>query len=452
MASRAVKMTRAERGMSLFETLLAVGVTAVFFAFVINIGNIIAREQAIQAAANYVNQIDQAMNNGLKDPNNFAALYGVLQAAGGQGQATINDLRAGTGILNVLPPSPLLGATFPDPGPLNQTYRILLRIADNMANPNDIPVIETFIASQTLVSDDYALRISGALGGKGGALRDTPNLGVGMIRGAFANWSAPILNLNMTGWFGAVAAAAPPTVNNGGYVVAYHYYDQQRIAKDYLYRINVAGNPNLNRMQGDLDMNNYNVLGVDNIATSGTLTSQQMRVQGNMIVSGDTAITGNMQSDGNSTITGNIEAPGNLALSVNGGTLQTDTATANNALFSSTLDAKSMTTNQLSANRVAMSNGNWNTSGVSSLNAGTGPGGIVVSGPGGTSIGGAYKTTTLDSNNVSLIAGNTGTLYMQTTGDYDQLSGSTQTGKFVGASQNRVGNSDWRCGDGCGDQ
>lgn len=467
-AARNIKRSL-ERGMSLFETLLAVGVTAVFFVFLINLGSVIAREQAIQAAAAYVAQLDKAVTQTLDDPSRFGQLYTVLLATGGQAQATVANLRDGTGILDPLPPSPLLNNTFPDPGPMNQTYRVLFRIGDNVGNPNDNRVIESYVASQTLIEDDMAMRISGALGGRGGALRDTANVAVGNIRGAFGNWTIPTASLAATGWFTTVSTAVDqPTLDNGGYVVAYHYFDEQRIAKDYLYRTAMPGDPRLNRMESDLDMNGYNILGADNIATAGSIVSNEVFVNGNARITTLTTIRpttvagqrvgGNLQADGTSSATGQLFSSSNLAVTAPNGRLNSGSATVrNNALFGNSWTVNGrITSTELSARTGEINGGSLVATGVPRVNAGTTAAGLQVTN--GTTVTGNVRTSRLDSSNMNIPNGATGMIFMQAQNNYNHVAGSTtglNNGSVPYYSANGLtrlqGNRDWRCINGCGD-
>lgn len=455
MTSRAVKLKRvhAQRGMSLLETMLAVGVSAVFFTFVINLGSTIAREQAIQAAANYVNQIDRGVTQMLADPERFSAIYNVVAAAGGQAQATVANLRNSTGIIGAavpaIPPSPVIGATFPDPGPLNQTYRVLFRIADNLANPNDTPALETYIASQTMLDDEMALRIAAAMGGKGGTLRNTNNPAAATMTSAFGSWNAQTGWLSATNWYATVTGAAPPTQQNGGYVVAYRYADLDRIAKDYLYRIEVAGRPALNRMESNLDMNNYNLVGVDNITTTGVLTGRDAYVGGTASVGGLTRVTGNMQADGSAAVQGNIESPTNLALNVVGGNLNTVTTTTGGSLFGTSLTTGNLNTGQLSAANATLSGGNFDAVGAGTVYTRASGTGLIANGV--EVRGGSYETSALNSGNLTA-ASNTGSIYMTVNGNYNHAGGNTQANQYGNTGMTSVGNPDFPCANGCGER
>lgn len=437
---------RPQRGLSLLETLLAVGVAGVFFLFMLNIGRTIANEQAIQAAAGYVDQIDAAVTDLYASPERFNIIYDAVLANGGILELTLTELRDGGAIANI-PATPILGTTFPSQGPIGQTYSIIMRIADNTAITTDPKVLETFIVSNNLIDDALALRISSALGGNGGVLRNTVVTG-GTIRSAFGSWSAPTSRLIGSPWYNTVAGAAiQPTITNGAYVASYHYYDLNRIAKDYLYRNN-QGDPALNRMESDLALNNFNVLGVDNINVSGTITGEEMLVQGAAVITSNANVIGNLQADGPSIVTGNVTSPSNLSMTVNDGTLAVQLlATTENSIFSGTVTTPTLQTGTLTAENATITNGIFNTAQTTGINANLGAAGFVVNG--NTNVGANFDTTTLNTQDLTIAGGNTGTVFMKTDGTYDHVSGNTTTRNYTGTATNRVGNTDWRCGSGC---
>lgn len=420
---------RAQGGFSLLEMLLTVGVAAVFFVAVIEFGQTIARDQALRAAANYVAQVDRALDNMLSNPARFNTVYNAVRTAGGRAEISIGDLVSGAGIL---PATPLLSTTFPAVAPFNQVYRILLRITDNMADPNDSPSMEILVASQTMVDDEAATRIAGLLGGAGGALRDSNVASTGTVSGIYGTWAIPMSTLAGGAWHTTVSAAAlAPSTNNGGYVVSYHFYDFNRLARDYLYR-NDMGDPALNRMQSDLSLGGYNLLGADDVTATGTITTNEMVVQDAARISGLTNIQGNLQADGPSsmasindtTAAGRLSSPGGQL--VVGGTIDTTGAVYNNSLTTSTFAAPGSTTGY--SGPVTAENGTIRNGTIDARNTAQGiyatPDAAGLRINGAATISQDLKTSTLNGANINVTTGNIGTVYLQTTGNYTQGSGS----------------------------
>jgi len=233
-----------------------------------------------------------------------------------------------------------------------------------------------------------AAQIAGAPGGVvGGGSGSTavPGCSAGQACGVYAGWKVPTAN----------TAAAP------GHLAALIEYSNGQVQNDYLYRVAVPGQPQLNQMQTNLDMGNNNINNANEVnAQSETLaggtpngqegslqigsnyfygdsTNAAVRTPGGFYVqnqnaSGPASINevNNIQASGNITTpntvqggyvnsTGNVNAQN--ALTVNGGSAGWINNQGNGAV------AGTFTANALGANYI-WSNGNINAGGQVNAN------------------------------------------------------------------------------------
>lgn len=88
-------------------------------------------------------------------------------------------------------------------------------------------------------------------------------------------WSTALANYS--------AITAPDTT--GGYMAAYNIISVDTLSNDYLFRSNVAGAPELNKMETNLNINNNDIIG------AGVIISDSMEIAGNATFNG-------LQADG----------------------------------------------------------------------------------------------------------------------------------------------------------
>ncbi len=438
-----------QRGFSLFEMLLTVGVAATFFIFLFNIGQTIARDQAIRASASYVQSIDEAVNVMLSDPARFDVLYNNVVASGGVAQVSIDALKGNpSGVLNGLPNNPILNSAFPAIGPFRQTYSVIFRTPPVVGTAR---VIESYVASQTLLEDTLVTRIAGAIGGTGGALRDQSTVaGVNNIRGAYGGWVASTNNILISSWYTTIAGQSAPTLQNGGYIVSYNYYDVSRIAKDYLYRNN-TGVPAHNTMYTDLSMGSYNVLGADTVSGTGALTSSELIVEGTTTFANAPSIAGSLQSDGPLAL-GSIGAAGGAGIQMSAAgsdVVVNNNTNATRAVFNNAFTTDSHTANALTTQDTTINSGNFNASNTNGINASAASGGLIVSG--NVNVTNQVQSSAITTNNLTANNGLVATIGASISGDVAQNSGTTVSNEYGSQSLTRSTTSDFPCGIGCGE-
>lgn len=424
-----------ERGLSLFEMLLTVGVISSFLLVVIQVGQDIAREQAVASSANHILRIDEALQATLSNPQRFQVLYDRSNAQPSRMvEGTVGMLRNNTGIFFGAQTADVLNDNFPNIGPFNQNFRILIRAVDDPADPNDPPALATYILSTTMISDNLVTRISSKLGGGGGALRNTADPLNGTIRGTYGTWQEQVPNLVLSGWAAGLNLNPPPTVDNGGYVAYFHRYDIDRISKDYLYR-NDMGFAALNRMNTDLSLGDFNLLGVDDITATNTLSGEEAYVKSSAQLQ-RLDLSGSFQTDSRAQLSGDIAgtvgggfnftvdsardgagaitAPG--ALTVGGIATITDSAQINNAMtVQGNLETPSTIAN------IGTIDGNLNVTAPQGINARAAAAGMTVSGA--TSVTGTMRAADLNTAGAITVSGGTVGMVDMRTGNLNVANG-----------------------------
>lgn len=104
-----------------------------------------------------------------------------------------------------------------------------------------------------------AAQIAGAAGGVVGGGSGTsavPGCGAGQACGVYSGWKVPTSGFN-----------AQP-----GHLAALIEYSNGQIQNDYLYRVSVPGQPQLNQMQTNLDMGNNNINNAQNVNVNDDVT------------------------------------------------------------------------------------------------------------------------------------------------------------------------------------
>ncbi len=435
-----------QHGFSLFEMLLTVGIAATFFIFLFNIGQTIAKNQAVKAAASYVQTLEDAVDVIISDPTRFNILFTQVEAAGRIAQASVDDLKDSSGILNTLPNNPLLSASFPDIGPFGQTYRVIFRTLPITAGAPR--VIETFIVSETKLDDDILTRVAGAIGGTGGALRDSSAVAGSTIRGTYGGWTMPTNTLLASAWYTAISAQSAPTTANGGYIVSYNYNDSARIARDYLYRIN-TGDPLENTMYTDLSMGSYNLLGADTVTSTGTMEANELIVEGTTTLANAPTIAGSLQSDG-PLATGAISASGGSVqfTGANSDVTINNTTNATRAVFNDTFTTNSHTAAAITTENTAINGGNFIATNTRGINASIGSSAFSVSN--NLNVVNQTQASNITTGSLRAINGEVGAIYVESTGALTQNGlSNTTVNTFGGEGRTRSTTRNWTCNNNC---
>ncbi|WP_301233363.1 shufflon system plasmid conjugative transfer pilus tip adhesin PilV [Pandoraea cepalis] len=152
----------------------------------------------------------------------------------------------------------------------NQTYS--LRVYKSGANQLDAVVVTT---GGQAISEGSMKRIANRLGGPGGYI---PTAAPSQAQGTSGAWAINWANFGGTPGAGHVAMAL--------------FVQNASASNGYLYRVAVAGHPELNTMSTDLNM------GTKNVVNAGKINGAELNVTGNANVSGNTVTTGETYTGG----------------------------------------------------------------------------------------------------------------------------------------------------------
>lgn len=344
-------------GFSLFEMLLTIFIFAsILFTAFIALRDY-AEDTLARRTAAYYAEIHRALDEILQNPNNFTAIHNSLSLLTDPiAEVPLNDLINGGGIIPA--PANNLNANFSATSPLKAESTIIIRIADNPADNTDIPALETIIVSNER-RDDRRVRLAAAFAeDKGGFYRgvdsriSTPGTPpANHIESAFSTWDFPITNLAGTPLFTTIDTNAP-SFTDGTYFVYYDHYNFIDLTGDYLFRVAVTGQPELNRMHSIFNLGGNSILGADDINPETLSLSAKAIVNGQMQTSGQTIV-----NDGNFIAGRRMEVLNNAT--ING----EETGPRGNFSVQGAINATNATINQNVNTTIGNLNGGLNTTG-----------------------------------------------------------------------------------------
>lgn len=290
-----------EAGFTLLELLLAVTVSsALLIAFTGLLQNV-ARDELANSTADYMSQLGEAVEDALSDPQIFDALHDLAVAPGSTAvdlyEMPLTHLTDGFdyGGGAVLEPSSILGQNFSATLPLKSDVTIILKVADTAPSARALDIL---IVADDPAPQDKVLPSALNLGSKGGVYRDNPLIAANdPIQGVYGVWELPFADFAGAPWHTSATATGIPA--GEAYLAYYSYVNEEDIIGDYLYRTPQLARPDLHIMNNNLDLSNYNMLGVDNLTLSGDANiNQDLIVQGALYVGGTSTFDGNVQVDG----------------------------------------------------------------------------------------------------------------------------------------------------------
>lgn len=329
---------RHARGFSLLELLLTVAIFAMLMIAVFNLLQTFAERELARSTHKYMSTVAKAMDQILDNVDNFNALYDAAVATGG-GYQLIADTTAPapdnitknfqvSGVW--IQASRLLNSQFRELSPLRSQVRILLRVADNTADPNDTPALEVFVVTATPRPDGVVRLAANAAGPAGGYIRTYNAKNAAVMTHAYGSWRVtPSIGLQATPWYTNELVNLLNSDIQGSYLVHYAYHNLEDKTGDYLYRVEDVDNPanpqrNRNTMHGPLNAGGNDIIGADDVNvgnggvgrafTTGTTgisddcAGSVMCVNGTSVVKGAAYVGGNMTVSGNATISDNMNA------------------------------------------------------------------------------------------------------------------------------------------------
>jgi len=251
-ASRTRGARRWRAGFALTDVLIAI---AVFSLAIPALALMLARGQSQvveRAAGEQLREVARASDAFMREN------YDALIASAGPGSPSvlgIDDLRD----------QGFLSDSFPDRNPWDQRYRIWV----NEPRPDDLEALVLTEGGRGLASAgaDFAAQsvpAAAAAAGAAGGFTPTGDVGgesVGTARGVFGGWE---VDLPARG----IADPGP------GHLAALIFFDDASLLRgQFLHRVEVPGQPELNRMQTDIDMDNNTL---DDALEASTRTGQDL--------------------------------------------------------------------------------------------------------------------------------------------------------------------------------
>lgn len=260
---------KAQKGLSLLEVLLSIAVMAVIGTGAAVVFDDWAKDRINRKVASEMKTLQETAEQYVT--LNFDDVLADVPNLGNVAELDLDDL-IGDGYL---PPN------FDARNSFNQEMKVLIRHADDdAANGSVIEVVSVTddLNGRDSRMEDGRLFEAATAGGPKIGLISALDLGAnccdGRIQSAYGAWSVDLDD------FISVYNAAPG-LDGGGYMAAYGRISVTSIAdQPYLYRIDIDGQPQLNRMVTNLDMNN------NDIVNAGTLVADHMAVSGNGTFSG----------------------------------------------------------------------------------------------------------------------------------------------------------------------
>lgn len=306
-----------ESGFTLLETLLAIGLSSILMAFLINTMQSWAEIEKASAAAAYMETMVDAVDDMTETYEYFDVLFKEAENAGGTLQIGVLDsegfsisLESGAwnGTRQVLPGSAQITPSYVNLSPFRRGFAIVVAANRSGSGANE-RTLEIALVSRTPVPEKQAREAAAKIGSSGGiisvrsVLPGSECLASGCartLRGIYNDWKVDMATFAGTEWE-ANASANPPSLLDGAYVVYYRYYTAGESAGDYLYRIPIAGSPEANRMNIELDMAGNSILGADNVRVRDVYLRDYAAVEGSV------SVTGNFSAQ-DMTVRGDVQA------------------------------------------------------------------------------------------------------------------------------------------------
>lgn len=346
-----------QSGITLMETLLVVGLlSGILLVLTVMLQDFVRREH-MRGVAGQMAMAQRAVSEMVKSASSFSELYRLASDNGGVAEvsilAPVNPARALSGAYAVtsgvsleaggmgLRPSTVVNAGYEVGGNNHSGFRdtIPLRASsylEEYANANngrrearltllvravdaggerglELLLVTVDRVPERELREAAALMDAhgGIISGRDTGTNDCHTLGCGFTaRGALGNWIIPLPDFAGTRWHDSVLASNPARFEDEGgegYLASYHYVSEAVIAGDYLYRVAVPGNPDLNRMYTRLDLGNNDVLGADNVEIRND-TETALRVNNAVHAQGSAYVGGNLLVGGDLDVNGTMRA------------------------------------------------------------------------------------------------------------------------------------------------
>lgn len=331
-----VRNHTSQKGFSLLELLLAIGLFVMVLLAVFNILQSFAERELARSTNKYMTTVAEATRQILSNISSFNALYDAARATGG-GYQLIADSTAGAAD-NIASPtgrfviggvtiqaSRLLNSQFSQTSPLRSQIRVLLRIADDPTTEADTRALEVMVVTRTPRPDGLVRLAASEAGPSGGWVRTYTGKNTAVMQNAFGSWRVtPSVGLQATNWYTADLQGNLVSETDGSYLVNYSYVNREDKISDYLYRREDTDNAGRrNTMNGPLNLGGNDIIGADDVnvgnggsavpfvtadVVSDSCAGDVLCVNGTGIIKGAATIGGTMVVDGSALVANSMNA------------------------------------------------------------------------------------------------------------------------------------------------
>jgi type II secretory pathway pseudopilin PulG len=323
-----------QKGLSLLEVILALIISASFIVLLLQQTLSASFTIKNQSVSSQVQELYLATQQFLNSNSNYTAIIAGTTVGGAPIVIPVGKTTAGgtvpTGPTVVVPangnnpqyttviPSLQSGGYLPtnfiNVNSYDQNYELLVR--QTQAGVIEGLLISFDNASSIAIPDKYLGTIAAKIGAYGGYEPAT-------LTSALPNCPAgPNTNGCITGTYGGweTTSATWNSIPKAGHIMATLIFNNGVQDVDYLYRDSITGNPQVNKMDTDINMNGNSLDNVNNLNV-GTITSSSggvVTVNGSVLQVTDNAapyallVTGNEYASGNVNIASNEVVGGNI--------------------------------------------------------------------------------------------------------------------------------------------
>lgn len=318
---------RDQRGITLLEILLVVGVFGSLSVGIITLTNTFAEQERIERAATHLRIVHAAADAYIND--NFTILEAALFASGIPVEVPLND------------PNPVNAPDLDDYLKKDGIY-LPVNYSPNNVFGQDLTVLVRRVSATQLegmvvsegraISLDSMVQVAKSAGAIAGLVvgADIGGFDDAAFTGAFGGWSVPLTSYAALGW-----NAANPRNADTAHLAARIIINEAAAIDNFLYRVDITGQPEANRMAVDLNMNNNTF---DNAVA---MIADRVVSTSNMVVNAPVMnIDDGLGVEGNIDVTGALRVQGSINL---GALIATGDINAGNSVTADSVDGAGTT-------------------------------------------------------------------------------------------------------------
>ncbi len=288
------KQKIAAAGMSLIEVLLSVGIGAIVILGATQIAQDWAERSRNREEASYLITVSKAAKSYVEANFGNIMIQGFgesMDVTDNAGMVALNrtlqipvEREAGNSFYLKDGSVPLSGS-FPDTTPSGKQVRVYVRNLGFIGDQRTVEIITaTYVDNLRGVKpqSDFSVQdIAQAIGPEAGIFKTDGTCSDGSFEGLFGNWSLSNNTLNNS----IIGAEYCPVIDREFGLASYVAIQgratyKSAVTEDYLYRQEIPGAPDANRMQTNLDMNGNAVTNVANMSVDNLQVIGNVNIQG----------------------------------------------------------------------------------------------------------------------------------------------------------------------------